>query len=70
MTDDRHLVPKADDELDELKQEVAEELGVPLREGADNGDLTAREVGKVGGNMVRRLVELGEEKLAEDEPES
>jgi phage-related protein len=66
MDDDRHLVPQAEEELRDLKQEVAEDLGVPLREGGDNGDLTARELGKVGGNMVRRLVQRGEEALRRD----
>lgn len=48
-----------------LKFEVAEDVGVPLEKDGDNGDLTARQLGKVGGNMVRRLVELGEEELEE-----
>lgn len=62
----RHLLPDADDELEDLKMEMAEDVGVPLKEHGDNGDLTARQLGKVGGNMVKRLVELGEEKLEEE----
>ena len=38
----------------------------PLEEDGDNGDLTARQLGKVGGNMVKRLVERGEQALTED----
>lgn len=64
-----HLVPAADEALDELKFEVADELHIPLKHG-DNGDLTARQCGKIGGNMVKELVEKGEEALAEEEEES
>ncbi|MFC4766330.1 small, acid-soluble spore protein, alpha/beta type [Effusibacillus consociatus] len=50
----------------DIKYTVAQQVGVPLVPG-DNGDLTAREVGKVGGqiggSMVRRLVELAQQQL-------
>ena len=59
------VVPKAEEALDEMKFEVAEELHIPLTHG-DNGDLTARECGKIGGNMVRELIEKGEEELLEE----
>ena len=42
--------------LDKLKMEVANELGVNLKRGY-NGDLTSREAGSVGGEMVKKLVE-------------
>ncbi len=42
--------------LDKLKMEVANELGVNLKQGY-NGDLTSREAGSVGGEMVKKLVE-------------
>jgi|GEM_PF-2737620 len=61
----RHQDRQDDRELEDLKMEVADELDVPLEEEGDNGDLTARELGKVGGNMVKKLVRLGEEKLDE-----
>lgn len=60
---DAHLVPGADEELDELKEDVAEDLGIPLRDEGDNGDLTARQLGKIGGHMVKRLIAKGEEAL-------
>ena len=52
--------------MEDLKFEVADDVDVPLEEDGDNGDLTARQLGKVGGNMVKRLVERGEQALAED----
>ena len=42
--------------LDKFKYEVANELGVNLKQGY-NGDLTSREAGSVGGEMVKKLVE-------------
>lgn len=66
MADERrHLVDDADEELEDLKMEVADELDVPLSRHGDNGDLTARQLGRVGGSMVKKLVELGEERLVE-----
>lgn len=41
--------------MNSLKNEVASELGVQFQE--DNGDLTARECGSVGGEMVKRMIE-------------
>ncbi|MDI6870476.1 MAG: alpha/beta-type small acid-soluble spore protein [Bacillota bacterium] len=51
---------------DKLKKEVAQELGLDddLR---DPDELTVREAGKIGGQMVKRLVEKGEEKLAAEQ---
>lgn len=58
-------VKGSEDALEDLKFEVADELDIPLTEG-DNGDLTARECGKIGGNMVKELIEKGEEQLLEE----
>ena len=49
-------VPEAKEALSTMKFEVARELGVNLKDGY-NGDLTARENGTVGGNMVRKMIE-------------
>ena len=49
-------IPEAKEALNSMKFEIARELGVNLKEGY-NGDLTAREDGTVGGNMVRRMIE-------------
>lgn len=45
--------------LQGFKQEVASELGVPLKQGY-NGDLTARQAGAIGGEMVKRMIEAQE----------
>ncbi len=49
-------VPEASAALNSMKYEVARELGVNLKQGY-NGDLTSRENGYVGGNMVRKMIE-------------
>lgn len=49
------LVPEAKQGLDNLKFEVANSLGVNLKQGY-NGDLTAKQNGSVGGEMVKRLI--------------
>lgn len=57
------VVPQATAALDRMKYEIASEVGVNLKEGY-NGDITAREAGKVGGNMVRRLIEQAERSMS------
>lgn len=52
-------VPEAKAALDRFKTEVASELGVNLKEGY-NGDLTSREAGSIGGEMVRRMIKKQE----------
>ena len=49
-------IPEAGAALDNIKYEVARELGVNLKQGY-NGDLTARENGYVGGYMVKKMIE-------------
>jgi hypothetical protein len=58
----RALVPQARAGLDRFKMEAAREVGVPLSEGY-NGDLTSRECGSVGGQMVKRMIESYEKNL-------
>ena len=48
-------VPEAKAAMDRFKTEVASELGVNLKEGY-NGDLTSREAGSIGGEMVRQMI--------------
>lgn len=55
------LVPESKQGLNRFKNEVAQELGVPFTDY--NGDLTARQCGSVGGEMVKRMVEEYESKL-------
>ncbi|MBQ4266038.1 MAG: alpha/beta-type small acid-soluble spore protein [Clostridia bacterium] len=56
-------VPQARAALDNMKYEIARELGVNLKQGY-NGDLTSREAGYVGGYMVKRLIQQAEQQMA------
>ena len=56
-------IPEAGAALDNMKYEVARELGVNLKQGY-NGDLSARDNGYVGGYMVKRLIEQAERQMA------
>lgn len=58
----RVLVPQAKEGLNRFKMEAAKEVGTNLKEGY-NGDLTSREAGSVGGQMVKRMVESYEKNL-------
>jgi hypothetical protein len=53
------VVPEAREALDKFKMEAAAEVGVNLKEGY-NGDLTSREAGSVGGQMVKKMIEAYE----------
>ncbi|MHC1682070.1 MAG: small, acid-soluble spore protein, alpha/beta type [Clostridiaceae bacterium] len=55
------LIPEAKEGLSKFKEEVAHELGVPFSDY--NGNLTSRECGSVGGEMVKRMVAEYESKL-------
>ena len=56
------LVPQAREGLNKFKMEAAQEVGVNLKNGY-NGDLTSRENGSVGGQMVKKMVEQYEKNL-------
>ncbi|WP_434294972.1 small, acid-soluble spore protein, alpha/beta type [Clostridium botulinum] len=62
MSRNRALVPQAKAGLDKFKMEAAREVGVNLSEGC-NGDLTSRQNGSVGGQMVKKMVESYEQGL-------
>lgn len=55
---------------DDVKYEVAKSLGIPLSPG-DNGELTTEEAGhiggKIGGSMVREMIRMAQEKIAQRE---
>lgn len=55
-------VPETKAAMDRFKTEVASELGVNLKEGY-NGDLTSREAGSIGGEMVKRMIKKQEESM-------
>ena len=57
------LVPEARAALNNMKYEVANELGVKFQQGY-NGDLTSRQAGSVGGEMVKRLIQQAESSMS------
>jgi small acid-soluble spore protein D (minor alpha/beta-type SASP) len=59
----RVLVPEAKSGLNRFKVEVASELGISNYENVDKGELTSRQNGSVGGEMVKRMVQSYESKL-------
>lgn len=58
----KKVVPEAMDSLERFKYEVASEVGVTLKDGY-NGNISARDAGKIGGNMVRKLIEQAENNM-------
>lgn len=60
----RALVRGAEQALDQFKYEVAQELGVNPPQDGYWGDLPSRQCGAVGGHMVRRMIEMAEQRLA------
>lgn len=64
----RVIVPQARAGLDQLKFEVANELGISNYSGY-LGDVPSRVNGAVGGNMVRRMIQAAEQQLAQQTPQ-
>ena len=58
-SNDNAVVPEAREALNKFKMEAASEVGVNLKQGY-NGDLTSREAGSVGGQMVKKMIEAYE----------
>ncbi|WP_123053652.1 alpha/beta-type small acid-soluble spore protein [Clostridium sp. JN-1] len=59
----RLVVPEAKAALDKFKMESAREVGVDLKNNGYNGDLTSRQNGSVGGQMVKKMVKAYEKGL-------
>ena len=59
----KKLVPEAMSALDKFKYEVASEVGVNLKEGY-NGDISSRDAGRIGGNMVKKMIQQAENNMA------
>lgn len=55
-------IPQAREAMDKFKMQAASEVGVNLKDGY-NGDLTSREAGSVGGQMVKKMIESYEQGL-------
>ena len=60
-------VPEAKEAMNRFKQEVASELGISLKEGY-NGDLTSRQAGSIGGEMVKKMIMKQEEQMSGQNP--
>ena len=58
-TSNNPVVPNAREALDKFKMEAASQVGVNLKQGY-NGDLTSREAGSIGGQMVKKMIEAYE----------
>ena len=65
----RPEVPQAREALNNMKYEIARELGINLKQGY-NGDLTSRENGYVGGYMVKRLIKQAEQQMSNQQGNS
>ena len=57
------LIPQAREALNRFKMEAASEVGVSLKQGY-NGDLTSRQAGSIGGQMVKKMIAQVENSLA------
>lgn len=56
------VVPEAKEALNKFKYEVASEVGVNLKNGY-NGDISAKDAGRIGGNMVKKLIQQAENSM-------
>ena len=59
----KKLVPEAMDALEKFKYEVASEVVVTLKDGY-NGDISSRDAGRIGGNMVKKMIQQVENNMA------
>ena len=60
MSKNKIVVPEAREAMDRFKMEAAAEVGVNLKQGY-NGDLTSKQAGSVGGQMVKKMIEQYEQ---------
>ena len=58
----RKVVPAAAEALNKFKYEVASEVGVNLKDGY-NGDISAKDAGKIGGQMVKKMIAEAERNM-------
>ena len=62
MASNKTLVPEAKEALERFKMEAANEVGVNLKQGY-NGDLTSKQAGSIGGQMVKKMIESYENSM-------
>jgi len=58
------VVPQANQALDQLKFEIAQELGIQIPQDGYYGFMATRDTGAIGGHITRRLVQIAEQQLA------
>ena len=58
----KNVVPEAREALNQFKMQAASEVGVNLKNGY-NGDLTSKQAGSVGGQMVKKMIESYENSI-------
>ncbi len=63
MASNKTLVPEAKKALEQFKMEAASEVGVTLNQGY-NGELTSRQAGSIGGQMVKKMIQSYENNMA------
>ena len=63
MSSNKVMVPQAKEAMERFKMEAANEVGVNLKQGY-NGDLTSKQAGSVGGQMVKKMIEQQEKQMA------
>lgn len=63
MSRNKNLVPQAKSAMNKFKMEAANEVGVNLNQGY-NGDLTSKQAGSIGGQMVKKMIQSYEQSLA------
>jgi Small, acid-soluble spore proteins, alpha/beta type. len=62
MANNEKVVPQAESGLNKMKYEIANEQGVNLKKGY-NGNISAKDAGKIGGNMVKRMIADAENQM-------
>lgn len=62
----KHVVPEAKDAMNKFKMEAANEVGINLKNGY-NGDLTSKQAGSVGGQMVKNMIKKYESDIANNQ---
>ena len=62
MASKKNIVPEAKEALNKFKMEAANEVGVNLKQGY-NGDLTSKQAGSVGGQMVKKMISAYENSI-------
>ena len=62
MASNKTLVPEAKEAMERFKMEAANEVGVNLKQGY-NGDLTSKQAGSIGGQMVKKMIESYEKNM-------